>query len=414
MLHRILILLTVSLGLAFPAVAQDADEQAFLNYQVAMAINDKCHFLRQFELSHTYPIFSDLVDQLHWGAAYGSGKISPEEYDASLTEVRNQAATIAQTIACTDEQQAAAYIVPLRAELALAIYARLLIAFELGQPTPEQQDAARRYEAMIAPLYGQNWQGFVQRAQADARQILDEARQTDSMDDLYGFSLFPDDDWLWPEEDSGYGPGSWNVEMEAAGSVRIIDEIFFEIVAESQGYRYVTRSEPGRDGYIKSLTNAEFEPQADLFGGPGRYPTLEGGAEVHAAMTIGQDGSIRIMTYGQGAAMLKQGTVVLMVQPDPLPADKADNYSYVTTREWWDTARAYRGEVVPETCLGGPCFAFDPSLAEALLTGDRQQTLRFYIAQAGDAAPPSFDDVAIQLGYAYQIRSRRDFLAAAP
>ena len=416
-MRRLMICLILGLAMQVgPASALDADEEKLLDYQTAMAIDANCHFLKHFELSHTYPISSDLIDQVSWGVAFGSGKISADEYDARYRAIEEQGRAIAATVNCVDQQAAAHYIVPLRDQIAREIYANLLIAFEFGQLTPEQQDAARRYEAMIAPLYGQNWQGFVQYAQGQARRILEAAREKDAENDIYGFGLYDSllSDPYGEEEDLIYSApiDSWNFDLQVKGSVRVVNDILFEVVAESQLYRLISRREGDRPGYIKSLVNAGFEPQMDLFEGPAPYTTLEGGPEVQLIMVIKADGDMRVMTFGQDAAQLKTGSLVLMVQPDALPTELGSNYAHITSLDWWESAQEFRGELVAEPCLGGPCFAFPRDIIDAFLAGDQQQSFRFYLSSQPNVAAPDFDNPAIQIGYTYQLRARQDFLSA--
>jgi hypothetical protein len=276
---------------------------------------------------------------------------------------------------------------------------------------------------MIAPLYAQNWQGFVQYAQNHARIMLEAAQEQDAADDIYGFSMFSDSTGLSGLFADPYADGAsagmdfginynWNFGLQVKSSVRVVNDILFEVVAESQGLRLIARREPGRPGYVESLVNADFAPQLDLIDEPAPYVQLEGGPEVQIVMVIRPDGEVRVMTFGQEAAELKAGSVVLMVQPEALPPELASNYAHLTSQEWWDTAREFRGELVSEACLGGPCFAMPRDIVDALLAGGQQQSFRFYLSSQADVDPPAFDNPAIQTGYSYQVRARQEYLSA--
>jgi hypothetical protein len=390
--------------------AQEAEIAKFVAFKTGEAIDDRCHFLKKFERDRFYDVEDALLGRLHFHA--NRGKISDEDYNAEYDALVAQARQTADAIACTDNQGAGAYILPLRGDIANLIYQDLLLAFDGGELTVEQQTAARAYEAMIAPLYGQNWQGFVDYGRRQAQARLEEAQEADQADDIYGFSLFGLNELGGNVVgDDPASVGTYNRSALIAGSVRVTDDIFFEVMAEQLGYRRISRRLENAVTYIDGLTDRTFNPVLDFWKSPERYAVMEGGADIYAAFTLLADGGVRVMTYGQAAIRLAEGSVTILVHP-PLDSERTSDFAYLRSQEWRDATTIYRGERVSEPCLGGPCFAFPTAMTDTILSGASGQAFQFFFSERATPEMPAPGDTAIHTGFNYQLLYRRDFLAA--
>jgi len=156
MLRSVLLAFAAAAALVAPAYGQNANEQNFIDLQTALLIDDKCHFLRDFEREHSNIVEHELLRPLWFFSAFESGTITPDEYDANYAKLADMARARAGTITCTDSQAAAPFILGLRDQVSSLLYAELMIAFESDKITEELRNAGRAYEAMIAPLYGEN------------------------------------------------------------------------------------------------------------------------------------------------------------------------------------------------------------------------------------------------------------------
>lgn len=395
-----------------PAQAQETEIAKFIAFKTGEAIDDRCHFLRKFERDRFYDVENALLEKLHFHA--NRGKISDEDYRAEYDALVAQGRQAAEAIACADDQEAGTYIFPLRGDIANFIYQDLLLAFGGGSLTVEQQTAARAYEAMIAPLYGQNWQNFVDYNRRQAQARLEAARQEDQVDDVFGFSLFDLGTlggYTLEDDGTSASTGTYNRDALIAGTVRVIDDIFFEVTAEQLGYRRISRRLENAIAYVDGLTDRAFDPVLDFWNSPERYAVLEGGTDIYAAFALLPDGGVRVMTYGQAAARLAQGSVTILVHP-PLDSARVSDFAYLRSQEWRDGATAYEGELVSEPCLGGPCFAFPPEMVDAIISGARGQAFQFYFSESAAPQLPGQGYAAIHTGFNYQLTYRSDFLAA--
>ena len=400
-----------------PSSLQDAETQRYVSFATAMALDDRCHYLRNLERMRVYPVQEALLEDLHFHQAYQSTKISQEEYAAELDALAERGAEAAAGINCTDSAKASPLILPLRAEIAPNIYSDLLIAFEHGNLTAEQQNAARAFEAMIFPLYGQaNWENFVRYAAAEAGKRIEQARADDAVDDVYGFSLFG------PTTTLGYGvyfdddaadlfpAGTANFDGLVQNTVETVNAILFEATAEQFGYRWIMRQAPHSFASRQQLTDIAFNPVTDIWRQPEQYGTLDSGAKFHAIFTLASNGDVRVMTYGQGASALSGGKVVVLVH-EKLPEDMTDSFAYSRSAEWWTNAQRFEARSTEQDCLGGPCFALPPEAVDAIdATGAGQAYRLFFVADS--AAPdPAPDDPRIISGFGYSIAYRKEMLA---
>ncbi|WP_156460289.1 hypothetical protein [Devosia sp. Root635] len=415
MLRRALAIITTSLCLVFPAMAQQEVIDRFVALKTAQAIDENCRFFKQFERDRIGYIESDLLARLDFARNRQSGKISEADYLTQYDALEAQAGARAETIACTDNAAAGAYILPLRGEAAPAIYADLMIAVQMGNLTPEQTQAAHAFEGMIQPLYSQNWQGFVQYAQQQAQAKLDEAKQADlDSSSLSNTNLFGGLDGLG----GGYAFGdysmeapSFNLDFTVQSAVRVADNILFEIVAEQARYRLIKKHNPEVLGYIRRLTDGAMNPVADVWQDVGRYPTLEEGPSIYAVFTLQPDGSTRVMTFGADAGRVADGSVTVLVHPR-LGSDLGNDFTYARGQEWWDAATVFEATRIEDGCLGGPCFSLPAELVPAILEGGYGQYFRFFFSTASNPEMPLPTDLAIQTNNTYELFARQSFLAA--
>lgn len=399
------------------ASSQDAEVRQYIAFQTSMALDDRCHYLRNLERMNIYPVQASLLDTLHFHQAYESSKISQEEYAAELDGLAARGAEAAAGIDCTDTARASPLILPLRAEIAPKIYSDLLIAFEHGKLTPEQQKAARAFEAMIFPLYGQaNWEGFVRYAAGEASKRIAQARADDTADDIYGFSLFD------PSTEFGYTDyfdndmadllpaGTANFDGLVQNTVGTVNAILFEATAEQFGYRWIVKQAPRSFASRNQLTDLAFQPVTDIWRQPEQYGTLDTDAKFHATFTLAPNGDVRVMTYGEGASALSAGKVVVLVH-EKLPEDIDNAFAYSRTMEWWEKAERFEGRPTDENCLGGPCFALPAGVIDAIDAAGAGQAYRLFFVADAATPDPAPDDLRIISGFGYSIAYRKEMLA---
>lgn len=417
MLRLTLTALLTACALTAPALAQSADEQAFIDFHTGLAIDDKCSFLRAFERGRTWPVEQTLLAPLDFHGAFGSSKISQEEYLAGYNKLADAGKARAEAIACTDQQAAAPYIIGIRDKIARDLYAELIIATQAGQLLPEQMQAARIYESLIAPLYGENWQGFVQYAQGQAQIKVDEARAEDAAADPFAGQLFADfglsdtltsDHPLYEVTTTGY-----YFDSLVEGTVRMVDDLLLEWSADAAGYRIRLQSNPEDTASMTTLVDAAGNRLFDLWQSLDRYETLDGATAIPVAFTVRPDGGIRLMTMGETArTAMANGSITLLVHPDALPDEQSSDYTFMRSPEWWAAARVFKAERVNEPCLGAPCFALPAEVIELIQGGSKQQQFRFFLSTEPDPAMPAPDQENIHPGYPYALQSREVVLAS--
>lgn len=399
-------LLTIGAG---TTSAQDIEEQAFIEYQGARAIDNKCHFLRYFEVLEAGAVEAELLQPLWFSGAYEAGKIDDDEYLAAFNKLADSGKAKVAAIDCADQQAAAPYIIPLRDRISVKLYADLMIAFEGKGLSDEQKQAGHAYEAMIAPLYGENWQSFLDHARRQAQFKIDAARREDAKSSV-AFSL-SDLDTMFGEEMEAYGigGGDFYVQSLIGGNASVLDRIFFDLTAAAAGYRArIDRSVTDESAYFTALADAAGNRVYDLLDTPARYEVLEQTGEVYLVLAADQDGAMRVLTWGEGAkTLLATGTVTMLVNPEPLPPEQANDYTYMRSQEWWEKAVRFEAERLDEPCLDAPCFALPADMFDAILAGSANQSFRFYIAAAPGAQPAGPDDLQVHTGYTYALHRWR-------
>ncbi len=400
-----------------PAQAQSPDEQAFMDFHTGLAIDEKCHFLRAFERGRTWPVEQDLLAPLDFYRANSSLKITQEEYQAAYDKLFEAGRARADEIACTDNQAAAPYIIGIRDKVARGLYADLIIATQAGSLLPEQLQAAQIYENLIGPLYGENWQGFVQYAQRQAQVKVDNARAEDVASDPFAGQLFPDfglsDAFVTGDPLYEATTMSYYFDSMVEGTVRVVDDLLFEWNADTAGYRIRLQSNPEDTASMTSLVDAAGNRKFDLWQGLDRYETLDGTGAIPVAFTVGTDGSIRLMTMGDAArTAMANGSITLMVYPDALPDEQESDFTFMRSPEWWNAARVFKAERVDEPCLGAPCFALPSEVIDLILAGSDRQQFRFFLSSEPEPAMPAPDQENIHPGYPYALQSRKAVLAS--
>ncbi|SMQ86350.1 hypothetical protein SAMN06295905_3654 [Devosia lucknowensis] len=417
---RRVVTLSIILSLfSSPGFAQDAQMQAFTDFRTAVALDDRCHFLAFFERHRLGTIEEKLLEPLSFYEAYKSGKLTDEQYYAQLDGIDTEASAVAGEIDCADPARTASMIVPLRGEIALQVYADLMIAYQLGEISAEQQNAAMAYENMISPLYGEaNWPGFVQSASQLARTLIDEANVGDT-----GYSIFGDGSLgglggtgglIGDGDPSGiYADGESGFYLKSLidSSLGVTDTIVFEMIAQQFGYRRIESSTPGENWFRDQLATPTFEPVFDLLDLPGRYEALGMGTRFYAVLGVSMGDEVRLMTFGEGADRMRDGTVTFLLHP-PKEGVAIQGYDLVRSQEWWDGATRYEGELVIDTCLGGPCFALPTAFLEALSRAPSGTEYRFYFSDQPDGFDTIPEDPRIQSGWNYKAVYRRDMLEA--
>ncbi|MBJ3786185.1 hypothetical protein [Devosia sediminis] len=393
--------------------------QAFTDFRTAVALDDKCHFLAFFERHRLGAIEEKLLEPLSFYGAYTAGKLTQEQYLEQYDDHDAAAREAAAGIDCADAARTSSMIVPLRGQIAQMVYADLMIAYQLGEITAEQQNAAMAYENMIGPLYGEaNWPSFVQSASVLARSLIDEANTGDT-----GYSIFGDDSLgglggagglIGDGDPYGFyaeGENGFYLQSLIDSSLGVADTILFEMIAQQFGYRRIESATPGESWFRDQLATPTFEPVFDLLDLPGRYEALGMGTRFYAVLGVSMGDEMRLMTFGEGADRMRDGTVTFLVHP-PKEGLAIQGYDLVRSQEWWDGATRYEGELVIDTCLGGPCFAMPAALLEALATAPSGTEYRFFFSDQPEGFETVPDDPRVQSGWNYKAVYRREMLAA--
>ncbi len=405
MLRRLICLLMLaSVGLT-PARAQDAAEQAFIDYHTARAIDAKCHFLRYFELSVARDVEFDALRPLWFTGAHAAGKIDNEEYLAAYDKLADMGEQKAEGIDCADEAAAAPYILKLREQTAVLIYADLIIAVDGGKLSDEQMRAAQAYEAMISPLYGENWQSFTEYAGRQAQFKYDESAQKDRDANPFGGLWTYDDEMEAEMEAYGFTSAGVYVESLRDGATRIVDDILFDLSAADAGYRVRTEYLP--DGtYLNTLADAGGVVRYELIDMPGQFELLEKIGSVNLVFAVNADGEVRALTWGLRAReTLADGSVTLLANPTKLEPGQATDYTYMRSQEWLDAAEIFTGRPLQETCLGAPCFGLPKAAVEAILSGSANQAFRFFVSVNPDPPLPDPADLQVHTAFTYRLNS---------
>jgi len=414
-LRQILITLILSALASVAPLAQSTAEQAYIEYQIALAIDDRCHFLRHFERQNTSDIDEELLRPLNLYIDYAETGQDIDAINAERTRLAENAAATAKDIACTDNQSAAPYILGLRDRIAHYLYANMMIGFESGRMSDEQKRAAQLYEAMIAPLYGDNWQGFVDHATKRAQLKIDTALQQDNQSNMFDSLWGPEfyDDYLYWEDEGDYGdPLASRVFFDSLviATLRSADDIVFDLTVEEAGYRVQTHyGEAG--GQVTGFFDAEGKRPFDLWQVPAAYHTLEKAGPVKLVFAMNDLGEGRIMAYGEQAKRLAAGSVTFLVHPTPLPISGNSDYTMLRSAEWWDAAQVIAAEPVDEPCLGGPCFSLPASAMDLIGNGSYGQAFRFFLSIEVQPALPAPDSPEVYTGYNYALHARETFLA---
>lgn len=415
MLRRALIAIATSLALTVAAPAQSPAEQAFIDYQTALEIDRKCHFFRYYETRQNEVVNEELASQLPFWRFRESNL---DQYWIEYDKLADAGKAKAASIACTDNQAAAPYILTLRDRFNHYIYSDLMIAVEGRKLSEEQMNAARSYESLIQPIYGDNWQAFTENVQKLAQFRIDQANSADATPnpylDVFG-DYFDEYDYYYydDEYDAPYGSelfaSRYYLDDLIRRSALTADDILFEVASDTAGYRLRTDMSADGSAQVIGLANASGERQFDLWIRD-LYHTLEKAGPIHTIFTISREGGIRIMTFGENARYLNEGSVTFLVHPGELPPDKNTNYSYMRSKEWLDGARTYKGTRADAACLGGPCFDLPPEALDDVLSGSYGQAVRFFFSVEADPAMPDMSNDQVNTGYTYALTSRQRFL----
>lgn len=401
MLRRLCLALTSCVALAAPAAAQDAAEQAFIDYHTARAIDAQCHFLRYFELSTMRNVELNLLAPLWFTAAHDSGKIDDGEYLAAYEKLAEAGRAKAADIDCADQAKAAPFILKLRELTAILIYSDLIIAFDGNGLSDEQRQAAQIYEAMISPLYGETWPRFVDYARSQAQIRYNQAAQKD--DDSNPLAGMWDDDPEMKAELEAYGLTDDGVYVEALrkDATRIIDDMLFDLTAGEAGYRVRSAYLPN-DTAIDLMVDGTGTTRYELIDIPGAYETLEGAGPVNLIFASTPEGELLAMTWGENArTLLASGSLTVLANPNKLTPEQTTSFSYIRSQDWLDDARIFTAQVSEETCIGGPCFVFPKEALDTILAGSANQSYRFFVSSAANPAMPMPDNNQIQTGFTY-------------
>jgi len=391
------------------AMAQDASENNFVRFKTGEALDDKCHYLRQFERNYLYDIEENLLAPLPFFIAHEAGELSNEQYRSQYDALAARGRDAAAAIDCADEAAAGPLVLPLRGEIGVGLYGDLMIAFQHGELTDEQKRAAQTYEQIIAPLFSQNWEAFVQTAAAKAQAKIEEAIGKDDCLNYYrelgvGLGSLPEElDYLCEGN-------TYNLDLLVENATKITDDIIFETAVERSGYRWITQLSPTTYHFREQLTDPAFVAKWDLWEIPGRYEALDLDVKFQAVFAVDTAGAVRVMTFGERADAMANGTVIFKVHP-PLGPEVTDSFAYNGSQEWWDKAERLEAIKVDEPCLGGPCFSLPPDILAAIAASPTSQPYRFVFKTDPASSDPAMENPRVNTGYGYRLNYRMEMVA---
>ncbi|RUT28232.1 hypothetical protein EMQ25_17710 [Arsenicitalea aurantiaca] len=373
------------IAIAGPAAA--APEDDYVTFKTAMAIDDACAALKYVERYEVRRAAFEALDGTTQHRLNGDGRLPDDEYEAWLAGLDARAAAQAQQVGCT--QAAHLFIAAAKGRANEKIFQGLLYAFHFASldpndldhvaMTPDQVEAAQRYDIYLQQLYGENFQTFA-------------ARQRE-----YAASEIPDTGLLGSDSDFAFGftmlgltePNVMNVIFGLQSTGRsTVSAVQFEVLAETHGY-FVRPLVLQNDWLTSQLTPASGGPSLPVIDGP-IWRSLEGHGTLHYALAIGPEGRLRLMTFGQTAQSALGDPTVRLYVPDA-PAAEGMAWTRFDQPDWRDQTTAFEATRLSEPCVGGPCFEFPADALSAFVALSENEAAELYISTTPNSEPPAID-----------------------
>lgn len=361
-----------ALASASSVLADPVDDYVALRTAELVSLN--CKALKYIEHSYIVSARYKALEATPNDSAVNSGKITTEAYDAWLAEQDAAAAEQAEAAGC-DTSTAQASLLTGRAVATSAIYRGLVLAFHLNSDQVNMLDrrpldadeieAANRFDYFLQQIYGASFPDFSNRVKDEVtRQLPSSLASLSSLTgegDSYGLTGL---EMLVPlSRDADEANAVWDLQSDAARAIRQVE---FEVAAESNGYLVQPLGTSG-GGTIPSLLPADGSMAAGMpVWSDGTMFTVPDQPTFRLAMVAQPDGSSRLMTYGAAANLLDPEATVIIAVPRAVPADISP-YGFYNSDDFRSDVETFEARRIDATCLGGPCFEFEPELAQMIL-----------------------------------------------
>jgi hypothetical protein len=356
LLPRLMLPLALLLGTASPSLADSVAD--FTYWHTAMALDDKCQMFKYTERREIEAIAMTALEFTGQYAHSLDGRMSPEDYQAWFDGILAAAKAEAERLGCT--AAAEPILLNARGQASGQIYQALVLAFHFAtfpegdmwrmDLSPDEVDAANRYDALLQQIYGDQFQGFSDFHKQQAAARLPAATEAFGLDGM----LLSED---------GYDK-MWDVQGDAH---LVISNVLFEVTAELNGWRVL--SDVLEDRWtIPRLARLDGSGGTPLpvWYGPIEIP-IASGEKVQVVATRMSDRTLRVMTYGAVAReKLAGGVAKLFVRTGEVPAG-TETWGLFESPNWPNLVTGFDGTRLDEACLGAPCFSFPAEALDAIL-----------------------------------------------
>lgn len=374
-------LLVMAPSLGHAALADD-----YVTFKTAVLVNENCGGLNYFEHTRTRGAAQTALNRAPESTYVRDGRLSEEDYAAFVADLDGRAAAVAAEVGCS--QAAVQYIMAGKARAAEEVYIGLVLAFTFDSSTDvllrvelgaDRKAAAQRYDSYVQQLYGANFPAFAARQRELA---ANEMPLLNPFDAGFGLGI--------PSISAADSEKISNAQSIAAFAM---DEVFFEVSAETSGLIVRPRPLAGR-WTIPELRPASAPaaqgmpvivlPKYDLVDFLPNDRDLS--ERLHWLMALTPERALRVMFYGDTAALLTDPTVRLYIRTEDLPAG-ASTYSYYGSPAFREATVAFEGTRVSGDCMGA-CFDFPLEATDAFVRFEDVDA-ELFVANVPDAQPPT-------------------------
>lgn len=381
----------VAASIALVSHTVAAPEDDYVVYRTAAAINQACGGLKYVEHQWALSAAAGALNQTTENRLSLDGRLPEAEYKAWLAGLDAKVTSGTAAVGCTE--QAMPYINQAKGKASGEIYKGLVLAVHFSnQPDvlqnvplpPDRMMALQRYDAYLQAIYRDKFAAFAEAHKALAVQELPTVNPMDS-----GFGL-----GMGLQNDADLAKIS-NAQSIAATTV---GSVFFEVTAETSGFLVRPRI-VDTDWTIPELkpATAPTSPGHIVVDGPGydlidlTPETTDGQREqLFSVLTLTPEDRLRVMYYGDSAALVVNGTVRLYTRTTPLPAG-ASAYSHFESPAFRDGAVAFEGARVESGCLSAACFEFPAEATAAFVAEAAGDYAEIFVSPLPGAQPVKTD-----------------------
>jgi len=350
--------LAAAIATTSPALA--ADRADYVTLRTAELLNLQCAALKYVEHSYLHEAVITTLDSTDESINLITGDMSREDYDAWKQGAEDEAAQQAAEAGCTSA--ANSYLLTARAKASEDIFRAMLLAFHFNSlPADDrnhvtlpadQQASASSYDGFLQQVYGESYPAFAESQRQAAAASLPASAMPAAEPEDGALPTFGAINTIQDQD---------RVLLAQSVAAKVVQRIEFEVIAETNGW-LVKPLQTQSGAVVPALERGDGSAPGILlpvWAGPVAYNS--GGAEFRLALARAPDGVIRVMTYGEGAAVLAGTGAVRFYVAGSAP------YGDPGFR-----AGASVFEAIPSDgyCLGGPCFDLPHDATVALLGGE--------------------------------------------